>query len=525
MASKRFIGPAAQTVSPSIMLHPRAIAIIASLVLLFAQVASAHPIPEIPVRSYFQQDGSVTITVEIDPRCFSADPTNEPSLLKWVLASLDESAKAAMKQKAKTLVGKSVEFLFEPTGPVQPDFSFAFTGQNGAPLATDEDIAVLSGTWITQMPADAKVWRIRSTKEATLAVVFRNFLEDRQHTKFSVLFPGETSFAFDPRVPAPALQHIVFGSCLDVTDHPMLNRTLGLPMDLFLFMGDNIYADTQDMSVMREKYMALFNSAFYQTLRAQTPILATWDDHDYGVNDGGADNPVKREAQREFLTWLNEPAGSPLWKQEGVYHASVFGPPGQRVQVIMLDTRYFRSPTDRANPGDEAIGGPHLPTRDTTKTILGEAQWKWLEAELHKPAELRLIVSSIQFAAAAVGQETWANFPHEQQRLLKLIEDTKASGVLVLSGDRHWCELSKIDGPLGYPIFDLTASSMTQVHKRGTPTENANRALPKTFHQPNVGTLDIDWQTGDANLTLRIVDESGNAAMEKTLRLSELKAQ
>lgn len=506
-------------------LKNRLLSLTAWMLALTGGLVTAHPIPEIPVRSYFQQDGSVTVTVEVDPRCFSADPTNEPSLLKWVLASLDETSKAEMKQKAKELVAKFVELLFEPTGPVQPEFSFEFTGQNGAPLAIDEDIVVMTGTWITQMPPDAKVWRIRSKKEATLAIVFRNFLEGRQHTKFSVLFPGETSFAFDPRAPLPALQHLVFGSCLDITDHPMLNRTVGLPMDLFLFMGDNIYADTQDMSVMREKYTALFNSAFYQTLRAQAPILATWDDHDYGVNDGGADNPVKREAQREFLTWLNEPAGSHLWKQEGVYHASVLGPPGQRVQVIMLDTRYFRSPTDRAKPGAEAIGGPHLPTKDTSKTILGEAQWKWLDAELRKPAELRLIVSSIQFAATAVGQETWANFPHEQQRLLKLIAETQANGVLVLSGDRHWCELSKIDGPLGYPIYDLTASSMTQVHKRGTPTENPNRALPTTFHQPNVGTLDIDWQSADANLTLRIVDETGNVPIEKTLRLSELKAK
>ena len=136
---------------------------------------------------------------------------------------------------------------------------------------------------------------------------------------------------------------------------------------------------------------------------------------------------------------------------------------------------------------------------------------------------MRLIISSIQFAAAASGSESWGNFPHEQQRLVKLITETKAAGVLFLSGDRHWCEMSALTKGVPYPIYDFTASSMTQVHKRGTPTPNANRVLPKTFHLPNVGTLDIDWEAKDPALTLRIVDEQGMPQIEKVLHLGELK--
>ena len=86
-----------------------------------------------------------------------------------------------------------------------------------------------------------------------------------------------------------ALQEIVFGSCLDRTEHPMLDRTLTLPMDLFIFTGDNVYADTMDMSVMRQDYDRLKHSRFFRGVRDKAPVLATWDDHDYGVNDGGAD--------------------------------------------------------------------------------------------------------------------------------------------------------------------------------------------------------------------------------------------
>ena len=127
------------------------------------------------------------------------------------------------------------------------------------------------------------------------------------------------------------LQHILFGSCLDTHEHPMLDRTLTLPCDLFLFLGDNVYADKDGggLERMREKYRLLKTSRFFQGLHAKTPILATWDDHDYGINDGGADFPLKREAQEEFWNWLDEPAGSAQRRQEGVYHSRVFGPAGR----------------------------------------------------------------------------------------------------------------------------------------------------------------------------------------------------
>ena len=142
---------------------------------------------------------------------------------------------------------------------------------------------------------------------------------------------------------------------------------------------------------------------------------------------------------------------------------------------------------------------------------------------LKQPAELRLIVSSIQFASQASGSESWANFPHEQKRLTDLIASTQAKGVLFLSGDRHWCELSALTQGVPYPLYDITASSMTQVHQRGTPTPNANRVLPTTVHQPNVGTLHIDWQQLDPALTLRIIDVEGRAPLEKVLSLGELR--
>lgn len=326
-----------------------------------------------------------------------------------------------------------------------------------------------------------------------------------------------------PRSANQPLRDILFGSCLNKTEHPMLDRTARLPMDLFVFLGDNIYADTTNMMVMRAKYDALKATPFFQSIRRKVPVLATWDDHDYGMNDAGAAYPMRRESQAEFFNWLDEPTDSPRRQQEGVYYAQTFGPAGRRVQVILLDTRYFRSPLMRGDHGAEPSGGPYVPNPDPQATVLGDTQWRWLEEQLRQPAEVRLIASSIQFVAEFAGCESWANFPREKQRFLELLNRTRANGVLLVSGDRHWCELSRMDGPLGYPLYDLTASAMTQRHPRGTPTPNRFRHLPKTFHEANVGRLRIDWQPPDPRLTLQIVDVNGQVQVEQSLHLSDLR--
>lgn len=309
----------------------------------------------------------------------------------------------------------------------------------------------------------------------------------------------------------PPLQDVVFGSCLDTHDHPMLDRTLSLPRDLFIFMGDNVYADKGGIPMMQEKYTLLKNSRFFKGLKNK-PILATWDDHDFGENDGGGSYPHKKEAQVEFWNWLDEPATSPRRQQEGVYQAQAFGPSGKRVQVVLLDTRYFRSPLKKVPKDKAMLGGSYVPTDDTSATMLGAAQWAWLAQVLQQPADLRFIVSSIQFAPEAHGGECWANMPHEQQRLLKLLQGQTA---VILSGDRHWCEFSH------YGVYDFTSSSMTQKHPRGSPTKNKFRCIPKTYHLPNVGQLHIDWAA--STLTAKIFGADSDAKIEQTLAFKDLK--
>jgi len=301
---------------------------------------------------------------------------------------------------------------------------------------------------------------------------------------------------------------------------PLLRQMAQAKPDLTLLLGDNIYADTADMDVMRAKYETLGANADFQALRNEAPMLAVWDDHDYGVNDGGADFPQRSAAQDVFLDFWRVPTDSPRRQRAGVYHAEIYGEPGQRVQVILLDTRYHRS---SLKTGERRVGGPYNPDDDPTKTMLGEEQWAWLERQLKQPADLRLIGSGIQIIAEAAGQETWSNLPHERKRLFDLIQKTQANGVILLSGDRHWSELS-VESDLGpYPIYDLTSSSINQKHPRGTPTQNRFRALPTTWHEENFGKISINWT--DRQIEMQIVNAQGEVPIKKTLSLNDLQVK
>ena len=331
-----------------------------------------------------------------------------------------------------------------------------------------------------------------------------------------------------PLTTATPLRTIIFGSCASQDrPQPFWDAMIAQNPQLFLFIGDNIYADTEDMTAMRAKYAQLEAQPGYQQLRAHTPVLATWDDHDYGVNDGGGEYPMRAESQRAFMDFYDVPGSSPMRSRPGVYAAYVFGPKGQRVQVILLDTRYFRGPLARRPEGARYnFPGHYVPSTDTNSSMLGAAQWTWLETQLRQPAEVRLLVSSIQVIAEDHGWEKWANLPHERTRLLKLLRKTGAEGVVILSGDRHLAELSRLDGDaangIGYPLYDLTSSGLNR-GGGGSPNEPNRHRIGRNFLRNNFGKITIDWAADDPVITLQVLDDTGVSAFRYDIRLSDLR--
>jgi alkaline phosphatase D len=303
------------------------------------------------------------------------------------------------------------------------------------------------------------------------------------------------------------LTRIAFGSCAhQKKPQPIWDAVLDYRPQLFIFTGDNVYGDVTSAAMveLREAYAAAGKVGGIAALRARAPVLATWDDHDYGQNDGGADFALKAPAQRLFLEFWGIGDDDPRAKRPGVYHATTIGPPGERVQVILLDTRSFRSalrPTDQRGALGKEV---YLPDPDPAKTMLGEAQWAWLRAQLQEPAELRLIVSSVQVLAERHGFERWGNLPLERQRLLDLIAETDAEGVVLVSGDRHIGALYRLTTGVPYDLYEITSSGINMAYPDNR--DLGPLRLGEVYGQNNFGTIDIDWPAGAITLAVRAMD-------------------
>lgn len=338
-----------------------------------------------------------------------------------------------------------------------------------------------------------------------------------------------------PAAPPARVSKIVFGSCADQNKPcPIWDKLADVKPDLAVLLGDNIYADLvpdgprmklkpSDPERMAKCYRELAAVPGFKRLRDSTHLLATWDDHDYGNNDGGEEWVHRDDAQKQFLDFFGVPADSPRRARKGVYHAETFGPEGQRVQVIVLDGRYHRSPirkSDQRLPGSGIQ--PYLPNTEAGATMLGEEQWRWLEERLKEPAEVRVIGSGVQVVSDDHPFEKWANLPTERERLYRLLRETKANGVVLLSGDRHLGEISVDTTALGYPLYDVTASGLNQAAKEYRDVEkNANRvaALPWGNH---FGVVQIDWAAKDPLVSLQLRQEGGEIACQVRVPLSKL---
>ena len=331
-----------------------------------------------------------------------------------------------------------------------------------------------------------------------------------------------------PQVPPPEppqvpLRRIAFGTCADQTKpQPIWDTVLADKPDLMIFGGDNVYSSEQPWSAakLREAYATQAAAPGFAKLRRTVPHLAVWDDHDYGLNDGGAEFAHKGESKSAFLDFWQAGENDVRRHREGIYFAELFGPPGQRLQVIVLDTRWFRSPlkpTDRRNaPGRER----YVPDFDAAKTMLGDTQWQWLADQLRVPAQLRLIVSSVQVVADGHGWERWGNLPFEWGRLCRLITVTRAEGVVFLSGDRHIGALYReARGPAPYPLYELTSSGLT--HPWREAAEAGPNRLGELFTDLHFGVVEIDWAA--RGLQLQLKDIRGTVRRSQFIAFDELR--
>jgi len=329
--------------------------------------------------------------------------------------------------------------------------------------------------------------------------------------------------------PTQVLTRIAFGSCFRVQqeDDRVWSAILDWEPQLFLFAGDTLYPDEDDtvreLPNLRASYERLQGNAAFSSLRARTPVWPIWDDHDYGRNDAGGDFPFRRESEALFLERWGIAGEDPRSRRPGLYHSRVIGAGRQRVQIIVLDTRFFRSPLKKT----DAYGAPgrerYLPDPDPAATLLGEAQWQWLARTLKEPAELRILVSSIQVLAEGHGWESWRNLPRERSRLFSLLGASDETPILIFSGDRHVAGFYQLDIGRPAPLLEFTSSALNNPvsfpYRYNALAEAGPHRLGALFGEPNFGGLIIDWESG--RLTLDLRDALGNLQRRVTRTLDQ----
>jgi alkaline phosphatase D len=316
--------------------------------------------------------------------------------------------------------------------------------------------------------------------------------------------------------PAATLTRLAFGSCnhQSAPQHMWAQIAAQNPQ-LFLMIGDNVYGDSgwdgdAGLESLRASYALQASHPEFTGFRARFPMMATWDDHDFGLNDAGASFPMRRWGEALFESFWS--SSDTVRSRPGVYESTITGPEGKRVQVILLDTRYFRSDLKRMEwSKDRPPLGGYLPDESLDKTVLGETQWAWLEAELAKPADVRIVVSSTQVITQAHQFEGWTNFPVERNRLLEALARREASGLVILSGDRHAGGVYKAVHK-GETMWELTSSSLNLAFsddvEKSTLREPDPARVGKFYGIENYGLIDIDWQAKALTMTLKGNDSS-----------------
>lgn len=304
---------------------------------------------------------------------------------------------------------------------------------------------------------------------------------------------------------------IAFGSCSKHDlPQPLWKHIVAENPDVWIWLGDIVYADTKNMDKMKSYYDIQKRIPWYQQLLKTCPVIGVWDDHDFGINNGGASYPMKTESQALLLDFLDEPAVSPRRKREGVWVSYEYVFENRRIKIILPDERFFRD-----KPGENA-------------DILGEAQWSWLENEILKDsADITFFGSSSQVLPDEHWSEMWGDYPKSRERLFRLFHDSKKSGLIILSGDRHWGEISRMnDSPTGYSLYEITSSGMTHYKSwlayTFLPTKNRYR-IGETYRNLNYGLIDIDLGHNPVTITCEIRDQDNNPRLKQVITLDSLR--
>ena len=307
--------------------------------------------------------------------------------------------------------------------------------------------------------------------------------------------------------------------CRDIEDgYTIFDTMMRRRADLFLFLGDTIYADqmcgtrphapganfvatTLDQYHAKHRYNRADGAV--QRFARTTPIFAMWDDHEVRNNFVGPLDPLMPIGRRAFLDYW--PVTGAPGEPARLYRRVRWG---RHAEMFMLDTRQYRTP-------NSAPDGP-------AKTMLGDVQRAWLLDGLRESdATWKFIVSSVPFGmftggtysdswsgANALGFQRFRNgFMHERDGILATIRDAGIRNVVVLSGDVHHAELIRHQPTPEFAFYEFIAGPLAarQGFKRFLDRSLNSRSLGALGWARNFGEVVADGE----RLVVRIVDNAG----------------
>ena len=282
-----------------------------------------------------------------------------------------------------------------------------------------------------------------------------------------------------------------FGSCLHQDRSMAILKTIEKKkLDLFMFIGDNVYGDQKDgeLDKLIRTYKQQYNNLDNFLKNVSSEFI--WDDHDFGLNDGGSNYRYKDRAKELFLETWKIPSQDPRRLRDGLYFDKMIKKNGLKVHLIFLDNRSFKSEWKLTDEFNKEGKERYVKDFDPDKTLLGKKQWQWLKDKLNEDSDIKIILSSLQILSLGHGWESWDKLPLERERLFNLIDESNVSNLFILSGDRHRGGFYSFKTNDNNDIYEFTSSSLNLPIPFNTEEKGPLR-IGSTYRKANFGVVRI----------------------------------
>lgn len=339
-------------------------------------------------------------------------------------------------------------------------------------------------------------------------------------------FTIQTPALWEWRTPAPDFSFVT-GSCVYINeekyDRPgapygksteilgLMSRTAA---DFNLWLGDNVYlreADYSSASGMKERYQHTRRHPEVQKLLASRPNYAIWDDHDFGPNNSDRSFPFRQQSLNLFRSYWPNP-GFGTAETPGAFCSFKYGD----VEFFLMDNRYYRAPN-------------RMDTSDVDKAYWGKGQMNWLKDQLiNSKATFKVIVNGNQVVNMMTDTECMNAYPKERAELYEFLSRYEISGVIFLTGDRHFTEMLKLDRPGSYPLYDFTCSPLTSgPYVKIAETEegkNPLRVEGSLIAEQNFARVGFSGGKNERKMKIEVMDTAGKILWMKEIHQNELKS-